>query len=68
MGMKSTFRTYLEKNKQIVDELAASLGVNRTTIWRWKTGKVPVERLADVERVTKIPRQKLRPDIFGDAA
>ena len=66
--MKSPLRQYLELNKSTVDELAASLGVNRTTIWRWETGKVPVERLADIERLTKIPRQQLRPDIFGDAA
>jgi transcriptional regulator with XRE-family HTH domain len=66
--MKSPLRQYLELNNSTVDELAASLGVNRTTIWRWETGKVPVERLADIERLTKIPRQQLRPDIFGDAA
>jgi DNA-binding transcriptional regulator YdaS (Cro superfamily) len=66
--MKSPLRQYLELNNSTVDKLAASLGVNRTTIWRWETGKVPVERLADIERLTKIPRQQLRPDIFGEAA
>ena len=65
--MKSPLRTYLDASDRTVDALASELGVNRTTIWRWETGKIPVERLADIERVTKIPRQKLRPDIFGDA-
>jgi DNA-binding transcriptional regulator YdaS (Cro superfamily) len=65
--MKSPLTTYRETHKQTVDALAASLGVDRTTIWRWETGKVPVDRLADIERVTRIPRQKLRPDIFGEA-
>ena len=51
-----------------MDVLAETLGVDRTTLWRWETGEVPVSRLADIERLTKIPRRKLRPDIFGDVA
>jgi transcriptional regulator with XRE-family HTH domain len=52
------------------DDLATKLGVNPSTLWRWETGDtlIPVEKLKEVERVTGIPRQKLRPDIFGEAA
>lgn len=48
-------------------QLCDRLGVENTTLWRWETGrvKIPVERLDKIERVTGIPRQKLRPDIFG---
>lgn len=66
--MNSPLTVYRKAKGQTVDALAESLGVDRTTIWRWETGKVPVERLADIESVTGIPRARLRPDIFGDAA
>ena len=49
---------------------ADELGVDATTVWRWETDRIriPVDRLADIERITGIPRQELRPDIFGGAA
>jgi len=31
-------------------------------VYRWK--HIPVRRLSDVERITGIPREELRPDIF----
>ena len=65
--MNSLLTAYRKANGQTIDALAASLGVDRTTVWRWETGRVPVERLADVERLTGLSRRDLRPDIFGDA-
>lgn len=52
------------------EQIAAEIGVDPVTVWRWENGKVlvPTERLAKIESVTGIPRQKLRPDIFGEAA
>lgn len=52
------------------EQVAAEIGVDPVTVWRWENGKVlvPPDRLAKVESVTGISRQKLRPDIFGDAA
>lgn len=46
--------------------LAALLGVARQAVYQWS--KIPAERVADIERLTGIPRAELRPDIFGDAA
>lgn len=40
--------------------IAKGLSINPSTVSRWK--RVPLERLADVERVTGIPRDELRPD------
>jgi DNA-binding transcriptional regulator YdaS (Cro superfamily) len=53
----------------VTDEMAAALGVNKSTISRWNTGTTgcPAERLADVVAATGISRENLRPDIFGDA-
>lgn len=53
-----------EKNMRRID-LANALGVDKSLVTRWAQKRVPVERVADVERVTGIPRQKLRPDVFG---
>jgi|GEM_PF-1598662 len=54
-----------------VPKLARKLGVSRQAIYQWT--EVPVERAADLERVTGIPRSRFRPDVFkgsptGEAA
>jgi len=63
--MSSPLRTYRETSNLTLERLGADFGVHKTTILRWEYRGVPVERLADVERVTGIPRQTLRPDIFA---
>lgn len=65
--MASPLTNYRKAKGQTIDALAETLGVDRTTIWRWETGRVPVERLAEIESATGIPRHELRPDIFGEA-
>lgn len=65
--MSSILTQYRHQNNRSLEALAADLGVDKSTLWRWEAGQVPVGRLADIERVTKIPRRDLRPDIFGDA-
>jgi len=46
--------------------LAEKLGVNRSTITNWATGRrpVPVKRCVEIERATKgaVTRKDLRPD------
>ena len=59
-------------NKELIHEIAKTvggvvalsekLGLSRAAVSQWK--RVPIERVADVERVTGIPREALRPDIF----
>ena len=65
--MQSPITDYRKTNDQTLEALADVLGVDKSTIWRWERGRVPVDRLADVERATGIPRATLRPDVFGDA-
>jgi DNA-binding transcriptional regulator YdaS (Cro superfamily) len=48
-----------------VPKLARRLGVSRQAIYQWT--EVPVERAADLERVTGIPRSRFRPDVFKAA-
>lgn len=46
---------------------AAALGLkNPSIVMNWRTrGKVPADRVLDVEAATGISRHTLRPDIFG---
>ena len=50
--------------------LADTLGVDPATLWRWEKdhSRIAISKLAEVERLTGIPRAKLRPDLFGGAA
>lgn len=45
---------------------AAALGITNQAIQKWVNNKrVPIERVVEVETLTGIPREKLRPDIFA---
>lgn len=55
------FAEILRQHEIKPSAVAASLGLNKATISRWK--KVPPERVVDVERATGIPRHVLRPDL-----
>ena len=57
--------------KQAIDKaggmhaLARALGIKYQAIQSWqKNQKIPAERVIEVERVTGISREKLRPDLF----
>lgn len=45
--------------------LADLLGVSKQAVHQWR--KVPVARAKEIEQITGIPREELRPDIFGGA-
>ena len=42
--------------------LAEALGLTPQAVSGWD--KIPLSRLLDVERVTGVPREKLRPDLY----
>jgi DNA-binding transcriptional regulator YdaS (Cro superfamily) len=43
-------------------KLAKELGLHRASVWGWQS--VPPRHVLDVERITKIPREELRPDLY----
>lgn len=47
-----------------IDRIASALSRTPRTIMCWE--RVPAERVVLVERVTGIPRQTLRPDLYED--
>lgn len=68
---QSPLAQYREANRKTLDELGTALGVDKSTMLRWERGRVPAERVLDVERLTGISRDVLRPDlakIFAGAA
>ncbi len=44
-------------------KLAKALGIRHAAICQWE-GTVPAARVVDVERLTGIPREALRPDLY----
>ena len=42
--------------------LARAIGINYQNIQGWR--RIPAERMIDIETVTGIPRERLRPDLF----
>lgn len=47
-----------------LEKLAQPLGITVSAISQW--ARVPLKRVADVERITGIARAVLRPDLFGE--
>lgn len=45
-----------------ISKLAAGLGISRIAIYKWT--KVPAKWLIEIERITGIPRQDLRPELY----
>jgi len=56
-----------DRGLRLID-LARKIDVDKGTVTRWAQKGIPAARVLDVERVTGIPRQKLRPDFFGKVA
>jgi|TARA_R110000782_G_C14741667_1_gene406254 DNA-binding transcriptional regulator YdaS (Cro superfamily) len=42
-------------------EVARQLGINRSAVSQWR--RVPVDRLAQLSKLSGIPKEKLRPDL-----
>jgi DNA-binding transcriptional regulator YdaS (Cro superfamily) len=49
-----------------VTPLARHLGIRMESIYSWT--QIPAKRVVEVERITGIPREELRPDVFAPAA
>jgi DNA-binding transcriptional regulator YdaS (Cro superfamily) len=48
--------------------LARRIGVSRNAIWQWRDkGRIPAERVLDLENITGIPRHEIRPDLYPQA-
>lgn len=43
--------------------LSKALGLSRAAVSQWT--RVPIERVIEVERLTGVPREVLRPDVYA---
>lgn len=50
--------------------LARILGISQPSVWKWldKGKALPAEHVHTVVAATGIPKEELRPDLFGDVA
>jgi transcriptional regulator with XRE-family HTH domain len=64
MAKTSPLVVYRRKNKMTQADMAARLKVKPPAISKWESGKVSVGMVLAVEKLTGIPRHKLRPDIY----
>lgn len=53
------------RDRMPLARLAREIGITRGAVAQWE--KVPAERLGAVSRVTGIPLERLRPDLFEEA-
>lgn len=61
---KQNLRTSLKSQGFNLGKLANAVGVDKATVTRWFQRRIPAERVLDVERITGLSRQILRPDIY----
>lgn len=57
---------WIKAERGRLSQLAKSLNITPGAIAQWQV--VPAERMGEVSRITGIPMEELRPDIFGLAA
>lgn len=55
----------LRERRGLMSKVAKGLGLSRSAISLWD--KVPAEVVVEVERITDIPRERLRPDLYRHA-
>jgi len=52
----------IRAQKGLLAEVARALGLTRAAVVKWT--EVPAERVIEIERITGIPREALRPDLY----
>lgn len=69
MSAMTALTKYLQQNNMKAADFARLLGVSRAAVSRWESGhrKPAICLLPKIEKLTGIPRRKLRPDLFEAA-
>jgi DNA-binding transcriptional regulator YdaS (Cro superfamily) len=52
----------LRAQRGLCAKVAHGLGLTRASVVKWQ--RVPAERVVEIERISGIPREKLRPDLY----
>jgi DNA-binding transcriptional regulator YdaS (Cro superfamily) len=61
---KTDYRALLEAIERAgsLAKLAQQLGISKQAIHKWR--RAPAERIVEIERVTGVERERLRPDLY----
>ena len=62
--MESALKNYRLASSITQKQIAELLGVRPPAICKWERRRVPAERVLDVARITGIPKEEIRPDLF----
>jgi DNA-binding transcriptional regulator YdaS (Cro superfamily) len=57
-------RRAMDRNGGTLKKLAAILHISPQALAQWGR-RIPVRHIREIERLSGIPREKLRPDIYG---
>ena len=53
----------IRAQRGLLSEVARALGLTRAAVVKWT--EVPADRVVEIERITGIPREALRPDLYS---
>lgn len=62
-GMQNPIIKEAAANVGGIVSMSIQLGLSRGAVSQWD--EVPLDRVVAVEKLTGVPRQRLRPDVFG---
>lgn len=62
--MSNSLHQEIKGRGMTLAEVAKAASVNKSTVTRWFQSRVPAERVLDLERITGLPRETLRPDLY----
>ena len=54
----------LKKSGGTLETLAAKIGITPQAVAMWGP-RIPIDHVAMIEKLSGVPREKLRPDVFG---
>ena len=62
--MESALKSYRIASSLTQGQIAELLGVRPPAVCKWERNRVPAERVLDLARITGIPKEELRPDLY----
>jgi DNA-binding transcriptional regulator YdaS (Cro superfamily) len=57
-------KAYRTSHGLTLEQFGGMFGIVKTTAMRWEDGRVPAERVLEIERKTGISRHELRSDLY----
>jgi len=52
-------------NEIKITELSQKMNLSKQAVYKWQTHGIPAKRLLEVEKLTDVKRERLRPDLYG---